>query len=195
VVEKAPVAALDLDGKRVAVGSGGVLLPDVSPVPHRLPSIEVGSLPSSGRLGRGRAFRLVAAATAAPSALRQRVLRLSELPSKGLVAYLRSGPEVILGAATELRAKWAAAAAVLADPSSRGASYVDVRMPGRPVAGGLDVLPPSADTQDTVPPDPTQAAAAGPTGGAGPLPAASGTVTGAQGAQATPGAAQPSSGP
>src|SRR5439155_26347674 len=76
VVEKAPVAALDLDGKRVAVGSGGVLLPDVSPVPHGLPAIEVGALPSGSRLGHGRAFRLVAAAAAAPSSLRARVLRL-----------------------------------------------------------------------------------------------------------------------
>ena len=36
-----------------------------------------------------------------------------------------------------MRAKWTAAARVLADPSSRGAAYIDLRLPDRPAAGGL----------------------------------------------------------
>ena len=143
VVEKAPVAVLDYGSERVAVGSGGVLLPDVEPIPHALPAIVVGAMPAHGRLGDGRARRLVAAAAALPPALRTRVVRLRELPASGLVGYLRDGPRVLLGAATELEAKWITAAAILADEESRGASYVDVRIPERAVAGGVS-LPPAA---------------------------------------------------
>jgi cell division protein FtsQ len=152
VVEKSPVAVLEYGSERVAVGSGGVLLPDVRPIPHALPSIAVGALPSGARLGDGRARRLVAGAAAAPAALRARVVRLRELPDKGLVAFLHDGPDVILGSPSDLVAKWTTAAAILADPESRGASYIDVRLPDRPVAGGLDVAPlPAADDPTTAP--------------------------------------------
>ena len=53
------------------------------------------------------------------------------------MAELRDGPELIFGPATRLRAKWAAAARVLADLEARGASYVDLRIPSRPAVGGL----------------------------------------------------------
>jgi cell division protein FtsQ len=147
VVEKAPVAVLAYGNERVAVGSGGVLLPDVEPLPRDLPAIEVGALPSGMRLGDGRARRLVAAAAAAPRQLLGRVDRIRELPGKGLVAFLSDGPQVILGSATDLATKWAAAAAILADDTSSGAAYVDVRLPDRPVAGGLDLPPPAPDEQ------------------------------------------------
>jgi hypothetical protein len=63
------------------------------------------------------------------------------------VAYLSDGPQVILGSAADLDAKWIAAAAILSDSTSRGAEYVDVRLPDRPVAGGLDLPPPAPDEQ------------------------------------------------
>ena len=152
VVEKAAVAVLTYGSERVAVGSGGVVLPDVRPLPHALPVIEVAALPSGQRLGHGRASLLVAAAAAAPVALRERILRLRLIPAKGLVAYIRNGPQVILGSAAQLSLKWTIAASILADATSRGASYVDVRLPDRPVAGGLDVAPPPADDQPEAPP-------------------------------------------
>ncbi len=55
----------------------------------------------------------------------------------GLVVTLHEGPELIFGDATHMDAKWVAATRVLADPEAEGASYVDVRLPGRPAAGGL----------------------------------------------------------
>jgi hypothetical protein len=55
----------------------------------------------------------------------------------GVVADLRAGPEVRLGAPAGLREKWRAATRVLAEPSTAGAAYVDVRLPARPVTGGL----------------------------------------------------------
>jgi hypothetical protein len=44
---------------------------------------------------------------------------------------------IIFGGAVDLARKWAAVAAVLAQRTSAGATYIDVRMAERPVAGGL----------------------------------------------------------
>ena len=188
VVEKAPVAVLVSASDRVAVGAGGVLLPAVHPIPGWLPVIDVGALPAHGRLGQGRASRLVEAAAAAPGPLRPRITSLRELPGKGLVAYIRNGPEVILGSPIDLTQKWAAAAAILADPTSRGASYVDVRLPDRPVAGGLVLKPPPPDTSGAAPP--TAAASTGSSGAqtstSPPPPAAAGASSPAYSTQPTP---------
>ena len=48
---------------------------------------------------------------------------------------LRGGLLAYFGDATLPHAKWLSLARVLADPSSAGASYVDVRLPERPAAG------------------------------------------------------------
>ena len=133
----------------VAVGSGAVLLPDVKAIPRGLPEIAVAALPAGQRLQDGRSRRLVAAATALPPALRTRVERLREVPGAGVVGYLRDGPRVLLGAPTRLEVKWITAAAILADPASRGAAYVDVRVPERPVAGGLAPRPQAASATTT----------------------------------------------
>jgi cell division protein FtsQ len=191
VVEKAPVAVLAYGSERVAVGSGGVLLPDVRPIPRALPAIAVGALPSGARLGDGRAKRLVTAAASAPAALRARVLRLRELPGKGLVGFLRDGPQVILGGPTDLDAKWTAAAAILADPESRGASYIDVRLPDRPVAGGLDVAPLPAADDPTVPPPTATPPATTATTAAPASPAATPVPSGQSTAQPAPQTAAP----
>jgi hypothetical protein len=140
-----------------------------------VPVINVASVPGSGRLGRGRARQLVAVAAAAPASLRARIERVRYLSAKGLVAYLESGPQVILGDAGNLAGKWAAAAAILADEESRGASYVDVSLPDRPVAGGVDVPQPEPEQ----PPAGT---------GATPAPGAAPAAPGGAASPATPGA-------
>jgi hypothetical protein len=209
VVETATVAILVNGSTRVAVGARGVLLPHVRVAGADVAVIDVGALPSGLRLGRGRALRLVSAAAAVPADLRRRVVRVRELPGKGLVAYLRRGPQVILGGADRLDAKWAAAAAVLADPASRGASYVDARWPDRPVAGGLAVAPPEPADQSAAPAGTPGASASGAAGATAPgaaTPAAPGGATAAapgttqtpvQPATTTsqPGTAQPSTQP
>ncbi|MCW2983306.1 MAG: FtsQ-type protein, partial [Conexibacter sp.] len=73
-----------------------------------------------------------------PPALRDRVLRASSTRQGGLTLVLSSGPDLRFGGADRLAAKWAAAAAVLADSESRGATYLDLRYPERPAAGGLE---------------------------------------------------------
>jgi cell division protein FtsQ len=83
------------------------------------------------------ALRAVRVAAAAPAALRGRLEELERRKEDGLVVRLREGPELIFGDATRMQAKWTAAARVLADKAAAGASYVDLRLPGRPAAGGL----------------------------------------------------------
>ena len=55
--------------------------------------------------------------------------------SEGLTVTMRDGLSIYFGNATRAHAKWLAAARVLADPSSAGATYIDVRLPERPAAG------------------------------------------------------------
>ncbi|GAC1320529.1 MAG: hypothetical protein NVSMB25_13020 [Thermoleophilaceae bacterium] len=130
-----PVAALASGGQTVAVASDGTLLPGLRA--GALPVVALSRPVRGTRLGRGPALDLVAAAAGAPSALRPTIASMTAAPGQGAVAHLRGGPSVLLGDGRGLDAKWAAASAVLAAPSSQGASYIDVRDPTRPVAGGL----------------------------------------------------------
>jgi hypothetical protein len=78
-------------------------------------------------------------AAAAPPRLLARTESVSVEHGRGVVAQLTDGPVIIFGRPFELVRKWRAAAAVLAQRSSQGATFIDVRMPDRPVAGGLGV--------------------------------------------------------
>jgi cell division protein FtsQ len=89
------------------------------------------------RLGDAAALGAARIAGAAPAPLRRRTLEVGRDGDRGFVVRMRKGPELVFGAAARLRAKWVAAARVLADSDARGASYVDVRVPERPAVGGL----------------------------------------------------------
>ncbi|MBD0289772.1 MAG: FtsQ-type POTRA domain-containing protein [Thermoleophilia bacterium] len=74
---------------------------------------------------------------AAPPAFRQRVLSVS-IEAGEATLVLRDGPGVVLGPATDVEAKFASAAAVLASIGAEGAAvlaYLDVSVPTRVVAG------------------------------------------------------------
>jgi cell division protein FtsQ len=83
-----------------------------------------------------RVLAALAVAAATPAALRPRTARIAYGP-RGIAAELDAGPPLIFGTADGAAAKWAAAARVLADPSAAGATYLDLRAPGRVAAGGL----------------------------------------------------------
>ena len=155
VVEHVPAAIAVGDAGRVPVAGDGTILRGL-PVEGRLPTVDAEGGFGTDRLRGHSALASAAVAGAAPSALRGRIDEVGESSERGLVAELREGPELIFGDATRLRAKWAAAARVLADLEASGASYVDVRIPGRPAAGGLPaetVAPVApAGTASTVPP-------------------------------------------
>jgi hypothetical protein len=80
---------------------------------------------------------------AAPAPLAKAVTRAFSGP-KGLTIVMRSGLLVYCGDAARPHAKWISLARVLADPSSAGASYVDVRLPERPAAGYASGVAPSS---------------------------------------------------
>jgi hypothetical protein len=94
------------------------------------------------------ARRLVAALAAAPRPLRRLIARAYDSPH-GLRIGLRKGPTLYFGSPARLAAKWAAAARVLSDEASKGAEFIDVRLPERPVAGGFDPSAGSTGSQAT----------------------------------------------
>jgi cell division protein FtsQ len=201
VVEHVPVATAVGAGGRVAVAGDGTILQGVT-AEKRLPTVEVEGAVGVERLRDATALASAAIAGAAPAALRGRIAEVGEDGRLGQVAQLRNGPEVIFGDATRLAAKWAAASRVLADLEASGASYVDVRLPGRPAAGGLpaETIVPVAPAGETwtVPPG-TAADATAATTTADPTatwtaPPADGTVAPVDGAVPPTTTAPPASG-
>jgi cell division protein FtsQ len=150
------VAALDTGSDRVAVAADGTLLRGSSTA--GLPSVSLSASPPGATLSDRRAMRAVALLAAAPRELRAKVVRVFAGP-RGLTAPLQDGPVLYFGGADRLRAKWVAAARVLADRSSAGATYLDLRLPERPAAGGLE---------DPTPDEPQEESPTGPQVGAQP---------------------------
>jgi cell division protein FtsQ len=133
VVEQVPVAIISAAGQQVAVAGDGTLLRGGS-IPGSLPTIPLAVSPAGTRV-TGATMRIVRLLAAAPYQLLGRVSRAFDGGAQGLQAQLRNGPKLNFGTDEELGAKWAAAAAVLADPASAGADYIDVTVPSRPAAG------------------------------------------------------------
>ncbi len=113
---------------------------------------------TDGRVTDPQTLRALLVAGAAPAGMAQRIERLSEGAEQGIAFELRDGPEIIFGDADLVDEKWTAAARVLADPDAAGATYIDVRLPERPVAGGLPVetIEPVAPAGDVVAPPVTE---------------------------------------
>ncbi len=139
MLEHRPVAALEIDGRRVPVSGGGVVLNGVHAADD-LPSIRHGSTPADGRVSDRRTRDALAIAAAAPQALLERSERLT-WGDGGLTLDLRDGPPLIFGTPDGAADKWAAAARVLAEPDAAGATYLDLRVLGRVAAGGLGPVP------------------------------------------------------
>ena len=147
VSEQRPVAALaSATGSRVPVTDSGLVLTGVS-ADRDLPSLRL-NVPAGTRITDGRALSALRVAGAAPEPLLARTDELM-LDPRGVVVSLSNGPQLVFGNGADARAKWTAAARVLADPSARGATYLDLRVPGRVAAGGLAPL---TDTNPQVEP-------------------------------------------
>lgn len=136
VIEHDPAAVAHTDGGRVAVAGDGTVLQGLAGE-ERLPTITAEGTVRGERLEDPAALAAARLAGAAPAALHGRVEKVRLRREDGFVVLLRDGPELIFGEATRTRAKWTAAARVLADRAAAGATYVDLRLPGRPAAGGL----------------------------------------------------------
>jgi cell division protein FtsQ len=129
-----PIGSMELGGRSVAIARDGTVL-DGTPTKGLTAIAATGSAAGTKITGT-EATKLVRLLAVAPAPLRSRALRAYKGPN-GLAVDLRDGPRLDFGDLAQVDAKWLAAAAVLADEDSRGASYVDVRLPERPVAGPL----------------------------------------------------------
>jgi cell division protein FtsQ len=178
VVERPPVAALVLGGVRTAVAADGVVLgsgflssslPVVSagkayaadaatptPTPTTTTATSVvaptTTLPIAGQSVRGSQLLGALTALGAVPAPLARVVTRAYSGSKGLTVVLRNGLLAYFGDGARPHAKWLSLARVLADPSSAGAAYIDVRLPERPAAGfAPGTTPPGASATETEP--------------------------------------------
>ncbi len=133
VIELLPVGALTAGGETIAASADGTLIHDVPT--GSLPAVPVQSFPGGWRVTDQNALNALELLADAPPRLEPKISQVATSPPHGLVVQLRSGPSIYFGHPGEFEAKWSAAAAVLADPSSAGASYIDVSDPERPAAG------------------------------------------------------------
>jgi cell division protein FtsQ len=139
VIEHRPAAMLETEGRSVPVAGDGTILSGL-PVQGDLPTIELSGPAPRRELAPGAARDAAAVAGAAPAVIKRRLESIGrEGGTRGVVAQVEDGPEIVFGRPDRAATKWAAAVRVLADEDSAGATYVDVRLPERPVAGGLPV--------------------------------------------------------
>jgi cell division protein FtsQ len=138
VIQAQPVAVLRVGGKRLLLASDGSVLQGVRQG-RKLAMIRSTGAAPSRRVTDPLALTELRVVSTAPNALARHIASVGKGDTRGIVVKIQNGPQVIFGDATRLEAKWAATAGVLADDKSRGASYIDVRLPERPVAGGLSV--------------------------------------------------------
>jgi cell division protein FtsQ len=144
VAEQPPVAVLAADGATTAVAANGVVLGSQL-TSASLPTVAAPAAPVAGHRVRGADLLAVLTVLgAAPGSLARQAQRAFTGP-RGLTVQMRSGLLAYFGDDTLVHAKWDSLARVLADPTSTGASYVDVRVPAHPAAGfPAGVTPPAA---------------------------------------------------
>jgi cell division protein FtsQ len=138
VIERRPVAALATDNeptKRTPVTGGGIVLKGVN-ADRGLPSVFLNAQPAGERVTDKKILNALKVAAEAPEPLLNKTDELT-VDDRGVIAALHNGPELVFGTGEHANQKWAAAARVLAEISAQGASYLDLRIPGRVAAGGL----------------------------------------------------------
>jgi cell division protein FtsQ len=189
VVEHRPVAVAVAGKDRAALAADGSVLRGL-PIDPTLPEVRLGGALPSERVAGGRPLLTARLLGAAPPALLRRLVGIRTSPGRGLTVVMRKGPDLIFGTPSRLRAKWIAAARVLAAPAADGASYIDVRLPERPTAGGM-----GADTVSPVAPPSEPVFPATPGGGAPTAPQAAPAQPQITQPQASPPAVQPPSTP
>jgi len=132
VSERLPVARIEAGGEAIPVTAAGSVVSGFSASAH-LPTVRAAQAPLDGRTHDPFALVALRVLDAAPKPLFRRVATVTH-PGGALTIYLHHGPRLIFGDGALPHAKWDAAAAVLAAPSSRGATYIDLVLPGRPAA-------------------------------------------------------------
>jgi len=143
VIERHPVAHLQVGRHWFLVDGGGRVITGASGA--GLPTLHAAALPSGGRSHDAFVLLALRVLADAPAPLRARVAAVT-LADGALTIYLHRGPKLIFGNGALPHAKWDAATAVMADPSARGASYINVQVPSRPAAQVADPASTSTST-------------------------------------------------
>jgi cell division protein FtsQ len=157
VIEHHPAALIQSGSAKVPVAADGSVLRGL-PAEEALPKIEARGAISADQIRDEALLGLLRVAGTAPGPLLHRAEAIARERERGIVVKLRDGPELVFGTPSRAREKWTAAAQVLADPSSQGAAYVDLRLPERPAAGGLvEEAPVTEEPAPIVEPAPTDA--------------------------------------
>ena len=139
VVERRPVAALAIGDRRIPVTGSGFLLKGIT-ADRDLPTVRVAKAIIGDRVTDRGVLGALKVARAAPGPLLHAAAEVGVQP-RGVVVQLKDGPDLVFGDGEDASAKWTAAARVLAEPSAAGATYLDLRVPGRVAAGGLAPVP------------------------------------------------------
>jgi cell division septal protein FtsQ len=160
VQERQPVARMEVARHWFALAADGGVISGLA-YAGPLASVHSTRMPSRGRTSDPFVLLALRVLTDAPAPLRARAAAVTRADG-ALTIYLHRGPRLIFGNYQLLHAKWDAAAAVLANPGSRGASYIDLTVPSRPAAQVADAA--------------TSNAAATATGVVGGTPASASTV-------------------
>ena len=147
VIEHEPVAMVRTGGSSVPATGGGLVLAGVEAA--GLPVVATQAPLDDRHVSDKRTLGALSVAAAAPPDLRARSERLFYGPD-GITLALRAGPDLIFGSAGDARSKWTAAARVLAESSSAGAAYLDLRVPKLVAAGGVGPLTPEATATPSV---------------------------------------------
>jgi cell division protein FtsQ len=135
-VNERPATMVAVDGgERIAVAADGTVLPGVDASDGGLPEVDVSQAPQSGIL-TGEPLQEALVIGAAPAPLRELVEHTAYKGEDGVTLSMRGDVELRFGDGERAAQKWAAAAAVLADPKLTALSYIDVRVPARPAVGG-----------------------------------------------------------
>jgi cell division protein FtsQ len=135
VIERPGVAVVESGGERIPVSAEGYLLRGM-PAGGDLIPVELSQKVSGSQL-LGSDVDQARLLAALPDELRKGVAGARvDADAGGVVIDLRIGIELRMGDGGEADAKWAAAAAVLAEPDLGSPGYIDVSVPERPVAGG-----------------------------------------------------------
>jgi cell division protein FtsQ len=158
VNERPPALMAVAGGDAVPVAGDGTLLRGLEldeATREPLPVLDVGELPASGRL-EGEALAQAVVLGATPRPLRPLVDDISIAGEDGVEVTMRGEIPILFGTHEQAGAKWAAAAAVLADPKLETLTYLDVRVPERPAVAGAAA--PTAQAPPAAPLEPAATA-------------------------------------
>jgi cell division protein FtsQ len=134
VVERQPVVIARSPKQAVPVAADGTILKGTAVGAAGMPSIALDRMPAGPRLS-GAPLAEARVVGSAPSPLRREVDAVSFSSSNGVTVRIRGGIDLRFGGASVAAAKWAAAAAILADRRLTAARYIDLRVPERPAIG------------------------------------------------------------